>query len=72
MDLSAGAGEALWAGEVLTGATDILLIGVDIMTRSGAAVMVTRIGVMAAATGATATDLWFTEEAEAEDSVILV
>jgi hypothetical protein len=57
----AGAGEALWAGEILTGA--------DIMTHSGVVTMVLHI--MAAVTGVIATER-FTEEAVAEDSVILV
>jgi hypothetical protein len=50
---------------------DILLIGVDIMTRSGAAVTVTHIGAGMAATGVMATDR-FTEEAAVVDSAILV
>lgn len=66
---SAGAGEALWAGEVLTGDMDIRLIGEDIMIRSGAAVTVTHIGAGMAATGGMGTDP-FTEEAVGEDSVI--
>jgi hypothetical protein len=48
---------------------DILLIGVDIMIRSGAAVTVTHIGAGMAATGVMATDR-FTEEVVAEDSAI--
>ena len=46
-DLSAGAGEALLAGEVLTGA--------DIMIHSGVDTMVTHIGAMEEATGVVVT-----------------
>ena len=52
-DHSAGAGEALSAGEARTG--DILLIGVDIMIRSGEDTTVTHIGDMVAVIGVTIT-----------------
>lgn len=67
-DPSVGAGVALSAGEAHG---DILLIGADIMIRSGAGIMVIHTGATEVATGVVITDL--TEEAvQIMDSVIQV